>query len=51
MKLNITQEKKGNIKPKYFKLKRMKQDDRNIVRKSCIDIAPSSHMNIVEDFS
>ena len=49
-KLNTTQKEKGNIFQKYFKLKKMKKDDKSIVRKSCIDVASSSNMNMVEDY-
>ena len=36
---------------KHFKLKKqLKKDDKSNVRKSCIDVAPSSNMDIVEDY-
>ena len=50
LKLNITQEKGKDITT-IFQTKQIEKDDRSFVYKSCFDIASSSHMDIVEDFS
>ena len=43
--------KKNKKVLKNFKLKKqLKKDDKSNVRKSCIDVAPSSNMDIVENY-
>ena len=43
-KLNTTQEEKGKI------IQKLKKDDKNIVHKSCFDVASSSNIDIVENY-